>query len=175
MEKIIVLSCTNRPKSYTSQVSKIYSELLRTKNVDQEILSLENIPKDSAFSETFGNRSEEFEKTIEKYIRSQKRFIFIIPEYNGSFPGILKVFLDCVHPREWADKKVCLVGVSSGRGGNIRGMEHITGVLHYLKLHTYHNKLPISLIDKIMGADGKFVHPEQLKACENQIDGFLKF
>ncbi|MFO0355528.1 MAG: NADPH-dependent FMN reductase [Sphingobacteriaceae bacterium] len=175
MEKIIVFSCTNRPQSYTSKVSKLYLDLLKNKGIECELFSFEHLPKDMMFTEMFGNRSTEFEQLIAKFIRPNNKFIFIMPEYNGGFPGILKVFLDCVHPREWTDKKACLVGVSSGRGGNIRGLEQLTGVLNYLKVNIYHHKLPISLIDKHMNEMGNFTAPEQLKICEMQLDGYLKF
>jgi NAD(P)H-dependent FMN reductase len=99
----------------------------------------------------------------------------VTPEYNGSFPGVLKVVLDSIHPKEWNHKYACLVGVSDGRAGNLRGMDHLAGVLQYLKMHVYHNKLPISLITKLFNADGTFNNEGQQKVCEVQIEGFLNF
>ena len=54
-------------------------------------------------------------------------------------------------------------------------MEHLTGILNYLKMHVYYNKLPISQIDKMINLDGQLMQPEQLNVCESQIDGFLTF
>ncbi len=173
MGKIIVFSCTNRPDSYTGKVSKLYADILKNNGVDTEIFSFESLPKDMMYTETFGNRTPMFEAIIDSKIRQFDRFVFVVPEYNGSFPGILKVFLDSVHPREWTNKKVCLVGVSSGRAGNLRGMDHLTGVLQYLKMHVYYNKLPISQIDKILDDNGNFILPDQQRVCELQIQGFL--
>jgi NAD(P)H-dependent FMN reductase len=102
------------------------------------------------------------------------KFVFVVPEYNGSFPGILKTFLDSMHPREWNNKDVCLVGVADGRAGNIRGLEHLTGILQYLKMHVYHDKLPISIVNKIMDDQGNFSEA-QMKACMLQMEGFLEF
>ena len=78
-------------------------------------------------------------------------------------------------PGKWNDKSVCLTGVSSGRAGNIRGMEHLGSILHYLKMHVYHNKLPISQIDKIYAGQNNLVHEETVKNIEKQLEGFLKF
>jgi NAD(P)H-dependent FMN reductase len=77
-----------------------------------------------------------------------------------------------MHPKEWANKHVCLVGVADGRAGNLRGLEHLTGILHYLKMHVYHNKLPISGVNKMMNGEGGFTE-DQMKACVAQIEGFL--
>ncbi len=175
MSKIIVLSCTNRLNSYTREVSNLYMNLLSSKGIDCELFSFESLPSDFIVSDTYGKRSFEFEKTINSVIHPNGKFIFVMPEYNGSFPGVLKLFLDAVPPREWTGKKACLVGVSSGRAGNLRGMEHLTGILNYLKMHVYYNKLPISQIDKMINLDGQLMQPEQLNVCESQIDGFLTF
>src|SRR3954462_10649172 len=104
MSKIVVLSCTNRPDSNTLKVSKIYQKMLLDKNKEAVILDFCQLPQNIAFAETFGKRSEEYAKIIEEYVSSSRKFIFVMPEYNGSFPGILKTFIDSVPPREWADK-----------------------------------------------------------------------
>jgi NAD(P)H-dependent FMN reductase len=173
MEEIVVISCTNRPSSNTLKVSKVYESILRSKGVSVKILDFCTLPENIAFCEVFGNRSIAFEKIIEEYISNNTKFVFVVPEYNGSFPGILKLFLDSIHPKEWVNKDVCLVGVSTGRAGNLRGLDQITGVLNYLKMHVYHNKLPISLVDKIMDEKGNFISEEQKMVCEAQMDGFL--
>src|SRR5690349_4799234 len=126
MEKIVVLSCTNRPNSNTLKVSKIYEQILKKKNIQTLLLDFCDLPHDLAFSESFGQRSNNYSALISKYVSSCRKFIFVVPEYNGSFPGILKTFLDSISPREWSDKDVCLVGIADGRAGNLRGMEHLT-------------------------------------------------
>lgn len=175
MSKIVVLSCTNRHDSYTLRVSKLYEEMLKNKGVSCELFSFESLPVNLLFSDTYGNRSAEFEAIIEHVIKPNRHFLFVVPEYNGGFPGVLKLFLDAVHPREWTNKKACLVGVSSGRAGNLRGMEHLTGVLNYLKMNVFYNKLPISQIDKILDTEGKFIQPEQKTVCDHQLSGFIDF
>lgn len=174
MENIVIISSTNRPDSNTLKVSRIYGEILKAKKIEFKILDFNILPADLAFSETFGKRSENYAALIREYVSSTRKFIFIVPEYNGSFPGILKTFLDSMSPKEWNDKDACLVGVSDGRAGNLRGLDHLAGVLNYLKMHVYHNKLPISVIGKIMTADGSFSTEDQMKACISQVEGFLR-
>ncbi|MBL7911185.1 MAG: NAD(P)H-dependent oxidoreductase [Bacteroidia bacterium] len=175
MEEIVVVSCTNRQNSNTLKVSKIYEEILKAKKVDVKILDFCTLPENVAFSEVFGKRTESYSALLEKFVSNNRKFIFVVPEYNGSFPGILKTFLDSVSPKEWNFKDVCLVGVSTGRAGNLRGLEHLTGILNYLKMHVYYNRLPISVVDKIMNVDGKFSDEGQQAACEAQVTGFLEY
>lgn len=174
MKKIVVVSCTNRPNSNTLKVSKIYENILRSKGEEVKILDFCLLPENIAFSETFGKRSDKYAQLIDEYVSSVSKFIFVVPEYNGSFPGILKTFLDSMHPREWANKDACLVGIADGRAGNLRGLEHLTGILQYLKMHVYHDKLPISIVNKIIDPEGNFSEA-QMKACVTQIEGFLLF
>src|SRR5699024_6307007 len=94
----------------------------------------------------YGHRSEAFQP-IQDCVSQTKKFLFIVPEYNGSFPGVLKTFIDaCSFPVSFYGKKAALVGVSSGKYGNIRGIEHFTGVCHYIHLHVMPLKIHISYI-----------------------------
>jgi NAD(P)H-dependent FMN reductase len=173
--KILIISCTSRKGSNTMKVCKIYERLLLEKKADTEIMDLSLLPENFIVSELHGNRSEKFSAMINEYIASNDHFIFVLPEYNGSFPGVLKLFIDAIHPKEWKDKFACLVGVSVGRAGNLRGMDHLTGILNYLKMHVFYNKLPISVVDKLLDENGNFNKPEQLKACSDQVDSFLEW
>ena len=174
MNKVVIFSCTNRPNSNTLKVSRIYEQILTDFGVETSLLDFQVLPETITVSEIFGRRTERFTELVNEHVFSQNRFVFIVPEYNGSFPGILKTFLDSLPPKEWANKKACLVGVSDGRAGNLRGMEHLTGILQYLKMHVYHNKLPISQITKVIDAAGNF-NDEQLRISSLQIKGFLEF
>ena len=175
MHSITIISATNRQDSNTEKVANYYLSALRAKNVETEFFSLKNLPESFLHSDLFGQRSHEFQLIIDKYIEHQTKFIFITPEYNGSFAGILKVFLDAVHPKYWADNKACLTGISTGRAGNLRGLEHLTNILNYLKVNVYHNKLPISRVDTLMDAGGQLIDDETRKVIDLQLEGFLKF
>lgn len=175
MHSITVISATHRLDSNTEKVAKYYISELTNKGINVDLLSLKNLPESFLHSDLFGKRSVDFQKLIDLHIESQQKFIFVLPEYNGSFAGILKVFLDAIPPKTWWDKKACLVGVSTGRAGNLRGMEHLTNILNYLKINVYHNKLPISKVDTLMDVNGLINDAETQRVISLQVDGFLKF
>jgi chromate reductase, NAD(P)H dehydrogenase (quinone) len=176
MQNITIISGTNRPNSNTLKVSNIYKAALEKSGHNVELLDLTTLPQTIAFTELYGKRSNEFTGLISKYVTNTHKFIFVVPEYNGSYPGILKVLLDSIHPKEWSHKKALLVGVSSGRAGNLRGLDHLTGVLNYLKVFVHHNRLPISLIDKLLTENSLSFNDEaQQKVIEDQLTGFYEF
>lgn len=175
MASITIISATNRPDSNTEKIANYYLNAFKSKGADVDFLSLKNLPESFLFSELYGKRSPEFQEIIDKYIDKQTKFVFITPEYNGSYAGILKVFLDAVHPKYWTENKALLTGVATGRAGNLRGMEHLTNVLNYLKVNVYHNKLPISKVDTLLDQAGNVVDPDTIRVIDAQIEGFLKF
>ena len=175
MHSITIISATNRVDSNTEKVATYYKSALKSKGVDVELFSLKDLPESVLHTDMYGKRSEDFQKIIDTYVDKQSKFIFISPEYNGSFAGVLKVFLDAVPPRIWTENKACLVGVSTGRAGNLRGMEHLTNILNYLKINVHHNKLPISRVDTLLDAQGNLMDTDTLKVIDIQLEGFLKF
>jgi chromate reductase len=175
MHSITIISATNRVDSNTARVANCYLSTLKDKGIEAEIFSLKDLPESVLHSDLYGKRSEDFQKIIDTFIVSQNKFIFISPEYNGSFAGILKVFLDAVPPKMWTENKACLVGVSTGRAGNLRGMDDLTNILNYLKINVYHNKLPISRVDTLLDAKGNLTDTETQKVIDMQLEGFLKF
>ena len=99
-----------------------------------------------------------------------------MPEYNGSYPGILKLMIDNSDVKNvWWHKKVLLVGVSTGRAGNLRGMEHLTGSLLHMKMLVHPNRLPISIVDKLMDTEDRFSDENTIKAIQTQLAEFIKF
>ncbi len=74
----------------------------------------------------------------------------------------------------WHFKKALLTGVATGRAGNLRGMDHLSDVLHYLKMNVHYNKLPISVVDKVLDVNGR-LNEETIKAINSQVSDFIDF
>lgn len=163
---ITIIAATNRPDSNTLKVAKHYQRLLEKRDLQAKLLSLEKVPVDLSFNELYGNRSAAFQEILNEYVIPSRKFVIIVPEYNGSFPGILKTFIDAVHPDLLRGKKAAFVGVSSGRAGNLRGMEHLTGVLMYLGMFIHPNRLPVSSILTLMDSQGNLKDENTLLVLE---------
>ena len=172
---ITIISATNRPNSNSLKIAQLYSQLMEKRGIKSKILSLEQVPVDIAFNELFSNRSEEFQKLLDTYIIPSQKYVIIAPEYNGSFPGIFKVFIDAMHPELIREKKVALIGVSNGRAGTLRGLDHLTGILHHLGVFVHPNKLPISSVLTLLDEQGNITDENTIKALENHVLGFVKW
>src|SRR5438105_3093929 len=143
-----IISGTNRPGSNTIRIAEQYQQLLAEKGIAASLLSLENLD--------VSKRNPAIQKLEDEILIPSKKIIFVSPEYNGSIPGVLKCLIDISDiERVWWGKKALLIGVSSGRAGNLRGMEHLTGILHYIRMVVHPNKLPISVVDELLNRTGK--------------------
>lgn len=172
---LTLIAGTNRPGSSTLKLANYYQKRLKEKGVETAVLSLESLPENLLKTDLYGKRSEEF-KPIQALIDASEKFIFIIPEYNGSFPGALKLLMDaCDFPVSFFDKKAALVGISSGKYGNIRGVDHFTGVCNYMNMHVFALKLHIPFIRKEINADGNLTEVDTIQFTNEQMDRFLKF
>lgn len=165
---ITIISGTNRADNNTKKVAGEYQRLLAAKNVETALYALDEIDGTK--------RDNSFIKAEENLLQAAEQFIVVMPEYNGSYPGILKLMIDNTDVEQtWWHKKVLLVGVSTGRAGNLRGMEHLTGCLLHMKMLVHPNRLPISLVHKMMDTSGKFTDLNTLAAIDTQLEEFLDF
>jgi chromate reductase, NAD(P)H dehydrogenase (quinone) len=165
---ITIVSGTNRLGSNTLKVAKEYQQILKNKGVEARLFSLEGV--------NVLKRDADFEKIENEVIIPTTNFIFIVPEYNGSFPGVLKMLFDTSRVSEvWYNKQALITGNATGRAGNLRGMDHLADVLNHVKVTVHPNKLPISVVNKLMDEDGRFADIGTLAAINNQLDEFLKW
>lgn len=163
---ITLIAATNRKGSKTLQMTLQYQSIFNTLGHDVQILSLESLD--------VSKRTEAFVEMEMNYLLNVDRFVFIVPEYNGSFPGILKLMIDNSDIKNcWWNKKALLVGVADGRAGNLRGLDHLTAVLQYLRMDVYYNKLPISRINTILDEHGEWIDNQTKLICTEQIKGYL--
>lgn len=172
---ITVICGTHRPKNQTLRVVKKYIEILKGLNQEVDVLSMDELPTDFLASDTFGKRTLEVEQLVQHKLIPAERFVIISPEYNGSYPGVLKAFFDGMDHTMWKGKKVALVGVASGRAGNLRGMDHLTDVCHFLRMEVFSLKVPISKWYDLIDGEGQLDDTETLDLLKTQAEEFLKF
>ncbi len=172
---ITIISGTNRPNSNTLKVAKYYQNQLAQKGLKTNLLNLQDLPDTLIASDLYGKRSLAFEK-FQEVVTQTKKFLFVIPEYNGSFPGVLKSFIDaCSFPESFYDKKACLIGVSSGKYGNIRGIDHFNGVCGYLHLHVMPLRLHIANIKSELNENNELFKEDTVKFTDEQMGKFIAY
>lgn len=173
---ITVIIGTNRGNSNTSKVAHKYLEYLQEKEVACQLLDLAELPGDFISSSMYENRSEYIQKLQTEVLFPTEKYVIVVPEYNGTFPGIFKLLIDaCEIKQAFYGKKVSLTGVSSGRAGCLRGLDSLTNALNYIKMEVLINKLPISQIGGLLDEEGNFNHEATLELMHKQMDELVAF
>jgi chromate reductase, NAD(P)H dehydrogenase (quinone) len=147
---ILIIATTNRRNSKTYKIAEYYQRLLLPYEVESSILSLEHLPPDFVFSALYENagRNEDFNRLQDRMAEADK-YVFIVPEYNASFPGVLKSFLDGLGwPSVMKGKLTAMVGISDGVMGGVHALSHLTDVFHYLGCHVLPTLVRIPLMKK---------------------------
>jgi chromate reductase, NAD(P)H dehydrogenase (quinone) len=174
MIKIIV--GTNRKNSVSKTIAQLYQSILNEKGVASEILELEHLPADFASTALYENNGKNLEfNAFHDKVKEGKKFVVIVPEYNGSFPGILKTFIDgMTYPNSFRNKKCALVGISSGIGGGGIALSHLTDIFHYLGMHVLALKPKLAKIEQNM-SDNLLTNRLYLELLHTQADMLLEF
>jgi chromate reductase, NAD(P)H dehydrogenase (quinone) len=176
---ITVISGTNRINSNTKIISDYIYQQISHLGFPVKLLDLVemNVPFMHADMYTPDGQHPMINKMQAEYIDQAQLLVIVSPEYNGSFPGVLKLFIDPVSAKAYkttfGGKKAALIGVASGRAGNFRGMEHLTGILNYLNITVMPNKLPISSVGNYI--DTNEVSLELAKTLDIFVDEILTF
>lgn len=130
MKKIAIISGTIRHNSNTLKVAKWIKK--KTKNesnvyklVDLVDFNLPHYNEPISPKNVVDYKNHETRKWSET-IKQYDAFIFVIPEYNGFFPGVVKDAVDFLY-HEWTNKPYGLVGVG-GKGGKW-ACEHLQTLL----------------------------------------------
>lgn len=174
---ITLLHGTNRPDSMSGRVAAFYRGRLDKKNVPYKFFSLNDLPDDLFTQRMYKYNSHEGLVAIQdEFLKPAGKFIIVVPEYNGGFPGVFKAFVDASDIKAcWHNKKACLVGVSAGRAGNLRGMNQLTNLLNHIKVNVLHLKIPISSIESVIDDDDQIAVPEIVSLIDTQIDLMTEF
>lgn len=177
---ITIVVGSNRKKNLSNVIGQIYKNRLEaTYDGIVELINVEDMPSEVLASDMYTNINQWISDIDAESIQPASKFVFILPEYNGTFPGVAKLFLDAVSSinaeKSFHDKKAGLVGLSAGKFGNWLGLEHFGVVLNYLKVNVYQQKVSISNLYEHFDDKSKFNDAKTFDYIDKQIEGFLKF
>lgn len=145
---ITVINGTNRPGNLSQVVARYYINKIEESGEEVLYLDLQAMPFEYLKLDSLKTEDEKIglANWVQKFLGQTSKLVIVCPEYQGSYTGILKLFIDFVHPQYFEGKKIALVGVSKGRFGNLRGLDHLTGIFNYLRAFVLPQKVIISMV-----------------------------
>lgn len=174
---ITIIVGTNRPRSRARRVAVLYAELLQSQGAAYQLLDLADLPADFTATALYANagKSEGFNELFD-LTNTADKLVFVVPEYNGSFPGVLKAFIDGLpYPGGIRGKKAALIGVSTGVQGGILALSHLTDILMYLGTAVLPARVRLPAIDKFLSEDGKLTNSLYQELLQDQATQLIAF
>jgi NAD(P)H-dependent FMN reductase len=143
----------------------VFGEVSKRSDIETELIDIRKIPirmddagealKDSHFSAT---------------VARADGLILVVPEYNHSFPGLLKHVLD-TNLKEYVHKAVGVCGVSAGPFGGARMIQSLVPVLRELGLVTIFWDVYFGTASKLFDpATGKITDPAYIGRVKKFLD-----
>lgn len=174
---ITVIVGTNRSNSRARLIADLYINLLRDLHADCQLLDLALLPVDVSVSALYGNtgRHDGF-NNLAALASTADKLVLVVPEYNCSYPGVLKTFIDGLpYPGGIRGKKAALIGLSSGGQGGLLALSHLSDVLMYLGTAVLPARVRLPFIDKHLSETGELQHPLYQQLLQEQAQQLVAF
>jgi NAD(P)H-dependent FMN reductase len=172
---ITVISGTNRPGSNTRKMAAIVQEMLVPTGHETELIDLAELPADIIAGSSYAMKPDSFAK-FQDAVLDTDGVLSVVPEYNGSFPGILKYFIDMLRfPESLYEKPAAFVGISAGRWGGVRAVEQLEMIFQYRNAHLFGRRCFIPHIGDLLDESGKLTDPAVADRLQKTATDFADF
>lgn len=173
---ITIISGTDRNNSNTLKISHIVKVLIEQLGEKIQFIDLARLPEGTFSSKNYDAAPASFAE-YQRMILETDGLLTIVPEYNGSFPGALKYFIDLLKfPESLYRKPAAFIGISSGQFAGVRAVEQLEMIFNYREANLFGQRVFMSKITEKLSADGlKITDPFIEKLLPQMISGFLTF
>lgn len=165
---IPVILGTSRKGRMTAPAARFMVRQIEARqNIATELIDISELPMpiDDAGEEI---KDKEFS---EKMARADA-LVIVTPEYNHSFPGLLKHVLDsCL--KEYIHKAAGIVGVSAGPFGGVRAIQDFLPVIRELGLVNIFWDVNFGNIANVFDASGKLLDDAFVKRADKFLDELI--
>ena len=171
---IQIISGTHRAGARSLHVARIVHSLYQALGVESTILDLQQLPLPEGRDYDAAVQPEVLKRAF-SWVDKAAGLHIVVPEYNGSMPGVLKHFIDhWSFPRAFEYRPVALIGLG-GRFGGLRPVEHLQGVLLYRNVFLYPRRVFLLNVPDVLTVEGRLLKPDYLQELKKQTQGFTHF
>ena len=171
---IVVVCGTNREGALSRLLATEVAETFKQRDQSVDLLDMNELPPEVLLPTAYKEQDAKVKALVDRFLASDGA-VFVVPEYNGSYPGVLKLFVDMLPYPEGFDSRPCaFVGIAAGQFKSLRAVEHFQQVAGYRNAFTYPRRIFIGDSFKQF-VDGKLADDELSSRLHDQAEGFLKF
>ena len=172
---ILIISGTNRPGAFALKVSKVLVEHYKSVGTPVELYDLGDLPREIFDAGCYAVKPPAFMKVQDQVVHASGLHV-VTPEYNGSFPGVLKYFIDMLKfPESFERKPVAFTGEAAGMWGALRAVEQLQMIFGYRNAYLYPERVFIPGVTGKFDAAGQLTDPDINTRLASQAKGFTAF
>lgn len=175
MPSICILSGTDRKNARALEIAHYLESQYKAAGAQPFVVSLEQFPLHEVQGGRYGAELPEV-ASFRKPVLEADGIVMIVPEYNGSFPGILKLFIDYLpFPQALNLKPLAFVGEAEGAFGALRAVEQLQMVCAYRNALLYPQRVFLQRVSRIFDKDKGVTDQTAATLVTEQITGFTQF
>jgi chromate reductase len=172
---ITIISGTNRQGSNSLKISRQAEAILHGEEIETTLINLEEFPSEALNPSVYGEKPATLAPWIEA-VQKSDGILVVIPEYNGSFPGVLKFFIDLLpFPESFDHRPVAFIGLSAGQFGGLRAVEQMEMVFGYRNAYLYPNRIFLPAVHQRLDDQGQLKNADDQQRLETTLKGFIAF
>lgn len=172
--KIVVVCGTNREGALSRLLAQEVMESYRQRGQEVDLLDMAELPPTILAPTAYKEKAPDVQSLVDRFL-SADGVVFVIPEYNGSYPGVLKLFVDMLpYPDGFESRPCAFIGIAAGQFKSLRAVEHFQQVAGYRNAHNYPRRIFIGDSFKQF-VDGKLSDDELSQRLHQQAEGFLEY
>lgn len=171
---IVVVCGTNREGALSRLLAAEVAECYRQQGCVVDLLDMQELPPEVLQPTAYKSPEPGIQALVNRFIKSDG-VVFVIPEYNGSFPGVLKLFVDMLpYPQGFDSRPCAFIGLAAGQFQGLRSVEHFQQIAGYRNAHIFPRRLFIGDAYKQF-VDGKLADDKLTERLKEQSVGFVAF
>ena len=175
-DMISVISGTNRMDSKSLHVARHVAEVYRGLGEEVSLLDLQDLPAEALVSTAYKDKPEVLVTGFTDKIMASDGLVVVVPEYNGSYPGILKYFVDLLpFPESFECRPVAFIGLAAGYYGSLRSVEQLQMVFAYRNAYLFNRRVFIPAVYKALDEAGNLIDEDLRQRLQAQAEKFLPF
>lgn len=170
---IEIISGTDRKGSSTLKICNLLHQDYKNLGEPSEILDLSEFDFANIIHANYKGAKGDMATAVDR-VTAADALVVVAPEYNGSFPGALKFFMDYwKYPDTYESRPVAFVGLGA-RWGGLRPVEHLQQIFGYRNAYVFPNRVFISNVMTVF-KDGKIQDPLVDDLLKIQSKEFIRF
>ncbi|MDA3962787.1 MAG: NAD(P)H-dependent oxidoreductase [Planctomycetota bacterium] len=135
--KIAVIPGTNRAGALSQRLGEVVAACYAELGHEVDLFDLKTMGPEFLEPTAYKEQPPAVTALVERFVAADGVH-FIVPEYNGSFPGVVKLLIDMLPYPAGLDKRPCAyIGLAAGQFQGLRAVEALQGVTGYRMAYQY--------------------------------------